>query len=90
MHPVGAVAGPLAGEAVALHGAGEALALADGGDVDELAGLEQVDLELLADLVAVDVVEAQLDQPGAGRDAGLGEVAGLGLGELARPSWCRR
>ena len=76
----------LAAEAVALHDAGEALALADGGDVDPVAVGEQVDLELLADLVAGHVVEAQLDERGARLDAGLLEVAGLGLGELARPS----
>ena len=56
-------------EAVTLHGAGEALAPAHGGDVDELAVGQQVDLELLADLVAGHVVEAELDQPGAGLDA---------------------
>ena len=49
---VGTVAGLLAGEAVALHGAGEALAPADGGDVDEVAGRQHVDGDLLADLVA--------------------------------------
>ena len=77
MDPVGTVAGAQAGEVVALHDAGEALALADGGDVDAVAGLEEVDLDLLADLVAADVVEAQLDQAHARLDAGLGEVAGL-------------
>ena len=85
-----AVAGALAREVVALHDAGEALAPADGGDVDPLARVEHVDLELLADRVAVDVVEAQLDQADARLDAGLGEVAGLGLGELAGVLACRR
>ena len=79
-----------AAEAVALHDAGEALALADGGDVDLVAVGEQVGLELLADRVVGHVVEAQLDEPRARVDAGLLELAGFGLGELARPSWCRR
>ena len=82
MHAVGAVRGLLAGEVVTLHDAGEALALAHGGDVDAVAGGEEVDADLLADLVAVDVVEAELDEPHAGGDALLGEVAGLGLVEL--------
>ena len=42
-----------------------------------------VGLDLLADLVAVDGVEAQLDQAHARLDAGLGEVPGLGLVQLA-------
>ena len=36
-----------------------------------------VDLDLLADLEAVDRVEAQLDDAAAGLHARLGEVAGL-------------
>jgi hypothetical protein len=67
---------------VALHAAGEALALADGGDVDPLAGGEDVDGELLADGVAVGVVDAELDQLLARLDAALGEVALLALGEV--------
>ncbi len=47
-----------------------------------LAVGEDVDLELLADLVAGDVVEAQLDEAHARLDAGLGELAGDRLGEL--------
>ena len=71
-----AVAGALALEVVALHRAGEALALADGRDVDLRAGGEDVDLDLLADLEAVDRLEAQLDEPLAGVDRRLGEVPG--------------
>ena len=77
-----AVAGALALEVVALHRAGEALAPADGGDVDLGAGGDGVDEDLLADLEAVDRVEAQLEEALAGVDRRLGEVAGLGLGEL--------
>jgi hypothetical protein len=58
-------------EVVALHDAGEALALADRGDVDELAGGEHVDGELLADLVAADVVEAELDERSPGSTPAL-------------------
>ena len=85
-----AVAGALALEVVALHRAGEALAPADRGDVDLGAGGDGVDGDLLADLVAVDRVEAQLDQALAGGDVGLGEVAGLGLGQLPRVAEARR
>ena len=65
------VAGALALEVVTLHAAGEALATADGGDVDLRAFGDHVDRDLLADLVAVDVVEAQLDQAPAGLTAAL-------------------
>ena len=72
--------GPLAGEVVTLHDAGEALALADGGDVDAVAGGEEVDADLLADLVAVDVVEAELDEPHArGRRPALAKWPASGL-----------
>ena len=67
-----------------LHDASEALASAHRGHVDPFPGLEHVDLELVTDREAVDVVDAQLDQVGAGLHARLLEVAGLGLGELAR------
>src|SRR5262249_1476360 len=83
VHLVVAVAGALTREVVALHGAGPALAAADGGDVNPLALFEDLGGDLLADGEAVDVVEAQLDQLGAGVDPGLGEVAGLGLVQLA-------
>ena len=46
------------------------------------AGGDDVDLDLLADAVAVDGVEADLDEALAGVDGGLGEVTGLGLVEL--------
>ena len=78
------VAGALALEVVTLHAAGEALATADGSDVDPLTLDHGVDLDLLADLEAVDRVEAQLDDATTGLDARLGEVAGLRLGELLR------
>src|SRR5262245_64719932 len=78
-----AMAGTLATEVVALHRAGEALALADGGDVDLRAGGEHVDVDLLADLVAVDIVEADLDQPLACLDCGLAVLAGVRLVQLA-------
>ena len=77
-----AVAGALALEVVSLHGAGEALAAADRRDVDLRAGGDDVDGDLLADLVAVDGVDAELDEPLAGIDGDLAEVAGLGLVEL--------
>src|SRR5690606_23802989 len=79
-----AVRRALAAEAVALHAAGEALAAADRGDVDELALLERLDGDLLADRVAAHVLEPQLDELGARRDAGLREVPRLGAVELAR------
>ncbi len=49
-----------AAEAVALHRAGEALALGNTGDIDDLAVFEQRHVELLADLVLRDVVQAEL------------------------------
>src|SRR5687767_9297354 len=57
---VGAVRLRPALEVVAGDDAGEAVALADPGHVNELSGLEQADLQLLADLVAVGRVEAHL------------------------------
>ena len=61
--------------------AGEALALGHGDGVDQLAGLEQVGGQLLAHLVVGGVVDPELDQPAAGVDPGLVEVALLGLGQ---------
>ena len=57
---VGAVRLRPAAEVVARDDAGEAAALAHAGDVDEVAGAEQVDAELLTDLVLVGVVDADL------------------------------
>ena len=74
----------LALEVVTLHDAGEALAAADGGDVDERAGRDLLDGELLADLEAVDGVEAEFDEALARRHAGLLEVSEGGLGQLVR------
>ena len=66
---------------MALHGTGEALALGDGRGVDHLALFEGVGEDLLSDAVARDVIDAQLDELLAGRDAGLLEVSQFGLGE---------
>ena len=67
--------GALALEVVALHAAGEALALAHGDGVDQLARLEEVGGELLADLVATRRRRSAAP-PGVARvDAGLVEVA---------------
>src|SRR5262249_9110564 len=84
MHAVHAVPRAEAGEAVALHDAGRALALAHRGDVDALAVGEDVDLDLLTDLEARHVVDAQLDERGARVDTGLPEVTGQRLGQLGR------
>src|SRR5699024_202348 len=81
--PLGAVAGGLTGEAMTLHRTGEALALADGGHVDELTVFDDVDRDLLADLVAGDVVEAEFEEAFAGGDVGLLVLTGDGLGQLA-------
>jgi len=56
------VGGTLTREVVALHATGEALTLRDCGGVDHLALFERVGEDLLADLVARDVVEAKLDE----------------------------
>ena len=57
-----AVRGALALEVVPLHRAGEALALGDRDRIDALARSEQPRVELLADLVAVGVVDPELDE----------------------------
>jgi hypothetical protein len=69
---------------VTLHDAGEALALGPARDVDALADLEGVGAELLADGVVGGVGRADLDDEAARRHAGLVEVAGERLGDLAR------
>ena len=85
---VGAVGLGTALEVVALDVAGEAVALGDAGDVDEVArGEEVATSSCLADLVVVDVVDAELADR---RDLGqVLELAGLGLGRACslRPSW---
>src|SRR5690606_9934251 len=70
-------------EVPALDRALEALALGHALDVDQLADLENVGLDLAADFEVADLVggDAQLPQAAAGLDLGLGQVAGLGLGE---------
>ena len=77
-----AVAGTLTLEVVALHRPGEAFASADGRHVDLGSCGDAVHGDLLADLVAIDVLETQLDEAVARIDRHLGEVAGLGLVQL--------
>ena len=72
--------GPRA-EAVALDRALEALADADAGDLDLVARLEELDRDGLALDGAVDAA-AELDQAAVRAEAGLREVAELGLREL--------
>ena len=72
---------------MALHDTGEALALGGADDVDQLAGREDVDGELLAERVLGRVVGAQLDQVTARRDAGLAKWPASGLVTL-RGSIC--
>ena len=70
-----------------LHRAGEALALAHGGDVDAIAVGEEVDVDLLADLVADDVVEAELDQRGPGSTPALAKWPATGLVSFVASFW---
>ena len=83
VNEVSTVGGVVAFEVVTLHDAGEALALSGADDVDQVTGFERVGRDLLADRVAGDVGEAQLDELVAGGHAVLGEVTGLGLVELS-------
>src|SRR3546814_5553210 len=68
-------------EVPALDRALEALALGHALDVDDLAGLEDVGLDLAADLEPADLVgfHAQFPQAAASFHLRLGEVAGLRL-----------
>src|SRR5690606_35704565 len=68
-------------EIPALDRALEALALGHALDVDDLADLEDVGLDLAADAEVADLVvgHAQFPQATTGLDLGLGQVAGLGL-----------
>src|SRR5690606_37716969 len=68
-------------EVPALDRALEALALGHTLDVDDLAGLEDVGLDLAANLEPADLVgfHAQLPQAAAGFDLGLGQVSGFRL-----------
>src|SRR3954452_10540352 len=77
------VRGAGAVEAVPLHDTGVALALAGARHVDLLAGGEELGAELLADGVGGGVRGADLDDVTARGDAGLLEVPGLRLGDLA-------
>src|SRR5690606_2064015 len=63
-------------EVVALHDTGEALALGGADDVDELAGFEDLDRDLLPEFIGVGVGGAHLGEVAARRDAGLLEVPG--------------
>src|SRR6185437_6160208 len=69
-------------EVVALDRALEALADADPGDLDRVTRLERLDGHRLAFHRAVQPA-AELDQLAVRRDAVLGQMAELGLGELA-------
>ena len=75
-----------AGEVVALHRAGEALADGGAGDIDDLARLEDVGLELGAggEIGAFACGEAEFDQRLARLDLGFGVVARGGLREQLR------
>src|SRR5690606_16998197 len=76
-----AVRGVAHAEVPALDRALEALALGHALDVDLLAHLEDVGLDLAAHLEATDLVvgDAELPQATARLHLGLGQVAGLGL-----------
>src|SRR5262249_46085737 len=86
VHSLGTVAGALAAEAVALHGACVALALAGAGHVDVGAVGEDLGGQLLADLVLTGgglVVEPQLGEVAARVDARSGVLTGHRLVHLA-------
>ena len=84
------VRGRAAAEIVALHDAGVALADGRARHVDDLAGLEQIDLELAAGARSVPSSpdEAELDQRLARSDLDLGVMARRGL--LRRDGCARR
>ena len=69
--------------AVALDDAGVAVALGDAGDIHEVAGLEGVGLDDVADVQLGGVVQVELTQVLLGGSAGLVQVAHLGLAQLA-------
>src|SRR4051794_36562011 len=79
-----AVAGTETVKAVPLHRTCGALALGCARDVDDGTVGEHLGAQLLTDGVALDRVSAQLHQVAARRDVGGLEVAGHGLGHLAR------
>src|SRR5262249_28993369 len=78
------VAGPQAVEAVPLHHTREALALGLTGHVHDLAGLERVHGDLLAERVLAGVGGTQLDQVPARCHVSLGVVPGDRLVDLPR------
>src|SRR6202041_160084 len=69
-----------------LHGALKALAHRGAGDIDDLPGLEHVDLELAAgrQLVAFTFTQAEFLRGVPGGNICLGEVAGESLGDARR------
>src|SRR6185437_15593245 len=81
-----AVRGHAACEIVALNRAGEPFAERRARDIDQVAGLEEVRLELRAGLqIGVgSLFETKFDQAAPRGDARLGEVAGECLGEQLR------
>ena len=79
---VNTVAFAHAPEVVALHDTGETLASAGAGHVDPSAGSDRLDGDLLAEFETVDRIEPQFDEPFAGLDTSLLEVAGVRLVEL--------
>src|SRR5690606_7257872 len=84
VHLVRTVRGLQAGEAVPLHDTGEALALGLAGDVDQLAGLERVGGDLLAEGVLGGVGGAHLDVVPARGQVVLAQVVAERLVDLAR------
>src|SRR6202008_597025 len=75
--------GAVGREVVTLDRAGETLADRDPRDVDLLADLKEIDPDYGAglELGGTRGVDAEFAQRGAGFDAGLGVVAGYGLGD---------
>ena len=79
-------------EVVALHDAGKTLTGRGTGDVDDLADLEQVDLEFTAggEILAFVVGEAEFDNGLARGDLDLGVVTGQRLAQVGRLARARR
>src|SRR5438270_12854519 len=78
---VRAVSHRTAAEVMPLVLAGKTLALRGAGHVDQLTGLEQVDLECLTQLEVPIALETDLAQVAMRVDAGFHVVAGLRLGD---------
>src|SRR5690606_8609188 len=77
------VRGVAAREVVALHDASETFTRRGACDVDDLASLEEVDLELAArgEFLSLIAVQAELDERLTGSDFDLGVVTSLSLVE---------